>query len=176
MKPEKIILYTDSEAAQPHTMSGWKSSRGHFFDNEHAARYDGCTHVKCRHCGEPTKKPYTACDKCRADLELGQYCSLPQAEWDGVSVIYSDALDKYYNSLDEIYDDCKEGQDLSELRLLICKPNYVRPLEGDYCCDELADDMDVPSAVEEAMGAFNKAVAGIVLSWSPSSVALKLEK
>lgn len=36
--------------------------------------------------------------------------------------------------------------------------------------------MDVPAAVEEAMDAFNKAVAGIVLSWSPSDVALRLEK
>lgn len=172
----KIILQDSDEAAQPYTMTGWKSSNGHFYADESAARYDGCTHHPCRHCGEPAKKLYTACDKCRAKLEFERYCALPTAEWDGKSMLYSDTRDKYYSSLDNIYDEIEEGQDISELCLLICKPNYVRPLEGDYCCDELPDDMDVPAAVEEAMEAFNRAVAGIVLSWSPSDVALKLEK
>ena len=147
----KIILQDSEEAAQPYTMTGW-------------------THFKCCHCGEPVKKPYTDCDK----LEFERYCALPTAEWDGNSMLYSDTRDQYYGSLDDVYDEIEEGQDISELRLLICKPNYVTPLESNYCCDELADDMDVPAAVEEAMYAFNKAVAGIVLSWSPSNVRLKV--
>jgi hypothetical protein len=60
------------------------------------------------------------------------------------------------------------------MRLVICTPNYVRPLEPDYCSDDLAEDCDVPNKVEEAMDAFNAAVAGIVLSWSPGKTALEL--
>lgn len=172
----EIIMRDSDEAAKPYTAQGWLSSNGHFYTDESAARYDGSTHVKCRHCGEPAKKPYIACSRCRDRLEFERYCALPTAEWDGISMLYSDTNDKYYSHIGDAYDDAEEGQDLSELRLLICKPNYVRPLEGDYCCDDLADDMDVPTAVEEAMEEFNKAVAGIVLSWSPSSVALRLEK
>ena len=65
-------------------------------------------------------------------------------------------------------------QTLADLRLVICEPNYVRQLEPDYCCDELPDDGDVPDEVAEAMEAFNTAVAGIVLSWSPGKKALAL--
>jgi len=172
----KIILQDSDEAAQPCTVSGWRSGNGFFYTDEASARYAGCTHVLCKSCGKPTEKPYTLCEDCRAKAEFERYCALPIAEWDGKSMIYSDSRDKYYYDLADAYDDLEEGQDLSELRLLICKPNYVTPLESDYCCDELADDMDVPSAVEEAMEAFNKAVAGIVLSWSPSDVALKFKE
>jgi hypothetical protein len=63
---------------------------------------------------------------------------------------------------------------VEDLRLIVCEPNYVREIDNDYFFDELAEDGYIPGEVEEAMDAFNKAVAGIVLSWSPGSKALKL--
>lgn len=69
-----------------------------------------------------------------------------------------------------------ESQSLADLRLVICEPNYVRRLEPDYCCDELAEDGDVPDEVFEAMKEFNEAVACIVLSWSPGKTALALHQ
>jgi hypothetical protein len=174
MKEEKIIMHDSEEAAQPVTITLWKSSTGRLYDDERSARYDGSTHVDCKTCGEPAEKPYTLCDKCKAKAELERYLAMPSAEWDGVSMIYSDTRDQYYASPDEAYDEIEEGGDLSELRLIICEPNYVRPLEGEYCCDEMSEDGDLPNAVEEAMDVFNKSVDGIILSWSPSKVALKV--
>lgn len=87
---------------------------------------------------------------------------------------YSEALDEYFPDLSDAEDRLEEGQTLSDLMLLICVPNHVRPLDSDYCSDELAEDGDLPAAVEDAMAAFNKAVAGIVLSWSPGKFSLKL--
>lgn len=171
---EKIVLFDSDEAAQPHTMTGWKSRNGFFYDNEQVARYDGCTHVKCQYCGEPTRKHYTVCDKCRAANEIERYDAMPKAEWDGKAMLYSDARDEYYSDMDGAEDVLEEGETIESLRLIICEPNCVRPLDSDYCSDDLADDMELPDAISEAMDAFNKAVAGIVLSWSPSKFALKL--
>lgn len=168
----RIIMRDSDEAAKPYTAHGWLSSNGHFYTDESVARYDGCTHVACRHCGKPTPKSYTACDACRASAETARFYAMPEAAWDGVAMLYSDTHDTYYASPDDALDG---DETADEMRLVICTPNYVTPLEGDYCCDELADDMDVPAAVEEAMDAFNKAVAGIVLSWSPGKMRLKID-
>lgn len=100
---------------------------------------------------------------------------MPTVEWDGVAMIYSDSRDKYYSSPDDAYDDIEEDGDISEMRLIVCVPNYVRPLEGDYCCDEMSEDGDIPNAVEEAIDAFNKAVEGIILSWSPGKFRLDIK-
>jgi len=176
MNNEKIIMQNSDESAQPYTMTGWKSRRGMFFADEISARYDGCTHVSCKTCGEPTPRGYTVCGKCRDKIKFERYKAMPTAEWDGISMLYSETTDKFYGTPEDAYDEIEKDEDLSELRLVICKLNYVRPLEGDYCVDELAEDMDVPAVVAEAMDAFNAAVDGIALSWSPSKVALKVSE
>lgn len=171
---EKIVMFDSDEAAQPYTMTGWKSRNGFFYDNEQVARYDGCTHRKCNECDEPASKGYTVCDKCRARKEVERYNAMPVADWDGKTMLYSDARDEYYGDMDGAEDVLEEGETIESLRLIICKPNCVRPLDSEYCLDDLPDDMDLPDAISEAMDAFNKTVAGIVLSWSPSKFALKL--
>lgn len=171
---EKIIMFDDAEAAQPYTMTGWKSRNGLFYGDEQSARYDGSTHVKCKYCGEPTKKHYTACDKCREIKTIERYSAMPRAEWDGKAMLYSDARDEYYADMDSVEDCLDEGETIESLRLIICKPNGVMPLDSDYCSDDLADDMELPDEAWKAMDAFNKAVSGIVLSWSPSKFALKV--
>lgn len=174
MMTEKIIMHDSDEAAQPHTMDGWKSRNGFFYDNEQVARYDGCTHVKCQYCGEPAKKSWTACDKCRAAKEIERYDAMPKAEWDGKTMLYSDARDRYYVDIGDAEDVLEEGETIESLRLIICKPNCVSPLDSEYCSDDLPDDTDLPDIISEAMDAFNEAVAGIVLSWSPGKFALKV--
>src|SRR5574337_290529 len=128
------------------------------------ARYAGCTHVPCDRCGTPTPKGYTQCRGCRDLTYIAKYEAMPRAEWDGEAMLYSEARDQYYSTPDDAAEDLEEAQTLADLRLVICEPNHVRQLEPDYCCDELA----------EAMEAFNSAVAGIVLSWSPGKKALAL--
>jgi len=47
-EPEKIVPYDSAEAASIQTVTGWVSRSGRFWGNdEHMARYDGCTHRKC---------------------------------------------------------------------------------------------------------------------------------
>lgn len=171
---DKIVMFDDDEAAQPHTMTGWKSRDGFFYADEQTARYCGCTHRKCTECGEYTRKHYTLCDKCREIKQVERYNAMPRAEWDGKAMLYSDARDEYYADMDGAEDVIEEGETIESLRLIICEQNYVRPLDSDYCSDDLADDMDLPDEVCKAMDMFNKAVSGIILSWSPSKFALKV--
>ena len=53
---DTVILRDSPEAAEPVNMPVWKSRNGRVYFDEMAARYDGCTHVKCKDCGVPTPK------------------------------------------------------------------------------------------------------------------------
>lgn len=176
---EQIVMRDSPEAAQYRTdLKGWVSRDGFYFGDgstgEQTARYAGCTHVPCKRCGTPTPKLYTQCQGCRDLSYIAKYEAMPRAEWDGKALLYSEARDQYYSTPDDAAEDLEEGQTLADLRLVICTPNYVRQLEPDYCYDDLPEDGDVPDEVAEAMEAFNEAVAGIVLSWSPGKTALAL--
>ena len=49
MADKSVIMYDSPEAASIKTITGWVSSAGRFWgDNEHMARYDGSTHMKCK--------------------------------------------------------------------------------------------------------------------------------
>jgi hypothetical protein len=171
---DQIVLRDSPDAAKPHTMSGWVSRNGLFFADEDAARYDGCTHVACSECGAPARKPWTKCPECIARADIARYWAMPEAEWDGKAMLFSHASEQYFNSLEDAQDHLEHWQTLDSLRLIICEPNHVRPLDYDYCGDDLPDDDDeVPDAVAEAMDAFNKAIKGVVLSWSPGKYRLK---
>ena len=173
----KIVMRDSPEAAQYRTdIKGWVSRDGFYFGDgpqgERTARYSGCTHVPCDRCGAPTPRGYTQCRDCRELTYIAKYEAMPRAEWDGKAMLYSEARDQYYSTPDDAAEDLEDDQTLADLRLVICEPNYVRQIEPDYCCDDLPEDGDVPDEVAEAMEAFNAAVAGIVLSWSPGKTAL----
>ena len=179
MMSKQIVMRDSPEAAQYRTdLKGWVSRDGFYFGDgpqgERTARYAGCTHVPCERCDAPTPKGYTQCRGCRDLIYIAKYEAMPRAEWDGKALLYSEARDQYYSTPDDAAEDLEEDQTLADLRLVICEPNYVRQLEPDYCCDDLPEDGDVPDDVAEAMEAFNEAVAGIVLSWSPGKKALAL--
>ena len=181
MMSADIVMSDSSDAAQYRTdIKGWVSRCGHYFgdgpNSEEIARRDGCTHTACAQCGIPTRKGHPLCPECRALAWIAQYESMPRAEWDGKAMIYSDAMDKYYNSPNDAAGDLENGQTLADLRLVICEPNYVRQIERDFCEDEMPEDGELPDEVYEAMEVFNKAVADIVLSWSPGKFALAVPK
>ena len=176
---DEIVMRDSPEAAQYRTgISGWVSRHGHYHgdgpQSEASARYEGCTHVGCSDCGAPTRKGYTKCGECRNKAEIARHESRPRAEWDGKAMLYSDARDKFYESPDDAEDDLDDGETLADMRLVICEPIYARQLEPDYFADDMAEDGELPAAVEEAMEVFNKSVAGILLSWSPGKAALAL--
>jgi hypothetical protein len=84
MKTEPVVPFDSPEAAKQVTITGWISSDGRFYgDNEHLARYAGCTHRKCRTCDNIVEKCYIYCDSCTHKQALERYNALPTKEWDG---------------------------------------------------------------------------------------------
>ncbi len=93
-------------------------------------------------------------------------------------MLYSDKYDAYFNDTEEVEQFCRTRKiKLTDLDLIICQPNYARPIDiNDYLCDELAEDMDAPAELEEAANRFNEALLayGKPISWSPGEFALNL--
>lgn len=179
---DEIILIDDDRAAHYGTdISGWVSRDGIFYGDgpsgEQVARYSGCTHIPCSQCGTATPKGYTRCDACRERAEIERYEAMPEEDWDGRAMLYSQLTDRFYDGIDEAeYDaDEMEGQpSLSDMRLVICRPVYAHPLETDYFAVDMMDEAaSLPAQIEEAMDAFNAAIAGVILSWEPGRTRLR---
>ena len=171
-----IVLPTDPTAAEYRTdIEGWVSRRGAFFGpgdgGETAARYHGCTHVTCSRCGEGCSKGGAMCRKCLSDWAAEDYAKMPQRAWDGEAPLYSDAMDRYYSSIEEAEDDMAPGQSLDDLRLIICEPVYAK-LSADYFSDEIAEDGDYPDELLDAVDEFNRRMATCILSWRPGDYAV----
>ena len=179
-----IVMRDSPEAATYRTdIKGWVSRDGFYYGdgetNEATARYAGCTHVACKRCGKPVEKRWLACDGCRDLMDIERFEKMPRADWDGESMLYSNARDTYYNGLEDALDALEDGQTLADLRLVICTPNRGSPLTSDYFEDEWPEDGDdgsLPDEVYAAMDAFNAAIAAMrPLSWSPGKHALDLD-
>lgn len=173
-KEEKIIHYDSQEAAQFQTgLSGWVDRYGRFWGNdEHMARWSGCTHLNCTKCGEQIEvRSY--CRSCSHKTDVERYLSMPKQEWYGEEYLYSMSYDKYIYSNEELFDFLAETNTSPEdLMLVICEPNYLSQINSDYWCDDLTEDGDLPGNVESALEALNKAIrdAGPA-SYSPGNKA-----
>jgi len=175
---EELIMFDSDEAAHYRTdLSGWVSRKGCYWgDDERAARYDGCTHRPCEDCGEPAAKSLLVCNKCHQARDEARYAAMPKEEWDEDGMIYSNAVDKYFQSWDEIEEYCEEEEaDMESLMLIICEPNYLPLIPYDFGCDELTEDGELPDIVIQAIEDFNKVIkeAGPV-SFYPGKKALIL--
>lgn len=177
MKQEPVVMFDSPEAAKLVTLTGWVSRTGIFYgDNERIARYAGCTHRPCETCGAPTEKHYLKCDACREKADLERYLARPAAPW-AQGMIFSEATDEYYEDLDSFLEACFDYDtdipiDPIDLRPVLCEPNYARQLEEDFFGDELPEDGDLPDDIATAVEAFNAAIAGKILSWSPGKTRL----
>lgn len=171
-----VIHYDSPEAAQQVSVTGWRSRDGFFYgDDEHTARWAGCTHVNCRDCGAVIEKGSLICDACNEKAALARFLAMPRGPWTGQEMLYSQTRDKYYNSPDDAKDDLDQGQSLDDLRLVLCTPNMPRLLDFDDFSDDLPDDADhhdLPRELVAAVEAYNDvARACAPLSWSPGDVA-----
>lgn len=181
MTEEKIILAESDEAAKFVTgLSGWVDRHGKFHGkSEEMARYYGYTHKRCEECKEAIiRKGYRFCVDCREKKDLERYNKLEKKVWDGESYLYSDRDDVYFSDYQELHDYLDEHgiEDINNLRLVICEPNYLGEISEDYWSDDLPDDTDLPDSVLSALETFNAALkaAGIV-SWSPGKYAAIIE-
>jgi hypothetical protein len=170
---DKTILYDSEEAAQFKTgLSGWVDSKGTFWGkHEDMARYSGCTHKICE-CGNPMQKHWLRCEECREKRDIEKYDSMERKEWDGETPLYSHSADRYFFDADELLDYMEEYECTEkDLRLIICKPVFLRQLDDDYFSPE---EGELSIAVQNAIDELNEVIReeGAV-AWEPSKFAVK---
>lgn len=170
MKNEPTVHYNSLDAAEFVTVSGWRSRTGQFWgDNEHAARWGGCTHVACKDCGVPTPKSRLVCDACNTKRQDARYAALPLIEWDGETPLATFDGDQYFFDAESVDEWCETHEvDPADLQLVICEPQYLREVDIDYWEDSLPEDGEPGDAVLRALDALNAAVkAHGPASWLP---------
>lgn len=180
MKTKRIILNTSNEVAKFVTgIEGWIDRRGRFFGKEknaeEMARWSGCTHIVCPDCGKACPKSYIRCSDCIEKKAIERYKALECKEWDGKTPLYSDRDDKYFFNEQELTDYLEDSfdveSDMKSLRLVICEPVYLREIDTDHFCDELADDGELPEAVTDALDNLNAVIRDEdPVSWVPGKV------
>ena len=184
MAEKQVIMEDSPEAASIQTVTGWVSRAGRFWGNdERTARYDGSTHKRCE-CGSVIEQR-SYCRTCHDRKEIERWDAMPEVEWDGVSMLYSQSADQYFRDEQELSDYCADSDEPctpDDLRLIICTPNYLR--EVDLCethSDDMPEDGDescFAPEVQEALCALNKAIRESrtpdkAVSWSPGKTKPK---
>lgn len=169
MTTDKIIMYDSPEAAIFKTgIEGWVSSTGTFWGNdEHMARWSGCTHFKCKECGSAHRKSWTICKECRSkkqeEKEREAYAEMDVVEWDGKGFIATIDGNEYFSSWDEVNDYCHDlGLAVADLMLVICEGVELPEIDiNDYfsdCMHEDQDINDIDSDILDAVDELNKLI------------------
>ena len=186
---EKVIMSNSDEAATYRTdICGWVANGKFFGDGEDAeamARQAGSTHVLCIECGKLIENDgYTVrCDECvsrlREEREVVAYDKLEKKEWDGKTLLYSDAHNEWYHNVEEITDDLFEknegkkitDKDIEEMRLIIGEPDYYKPIEEEHWASQLSDEEDIPEDLLKAIESFNSEIKDMYSVWRQSKYA-----
>lgn len=169
----KNIHYHSDKAASLQTITGWVSSDGRFYGNdEHLARWAGCTHKTCP-CGKIMSKHFTICDTCRETKRVQHYRAMPEGD-PGGDMVYSDSCQRYFMDVDEAFDYASdEGCSIADLDLICCKPVHMREVDTEIWADDLPEDYSfedcVPKAIQEKLVELNQLIRDtrVVLSWWP---------
>lgn len=148
--------------------------------DKHMASYCCCTHRTCE-CGTVHSKSWTMCGNCRSKKEAERWFAKPEIEWDGQFPIADWGSDEYFFSADDLAEhlvDVEHGEEfrrVEDLRLTTCEPNKAREFDiNEWCCDELADDHDIPdgAAIDKQVNAI---IGGLgTLSYSMTGKRLRI--
>lgn len=165
----EIILDDSPEAAHKETREYWISRNGRAYNDERAARYDGCTHRRCDECKEPTDKFRIKCPTCRAKQLKEMYLRMPFKEWDGKEPLCLHDSDEFFWGEEDIEFFC-DTNDLKpeDLDLVICEPLMAREVDPmDIYGDCLPEEGDLPDELEEAFKELNEKIRAYKtpLSW-----------
>ncbi len=179
---KSVILPESPEAARKMEVTLWVSREGLAYNDEEIARYAGCTHVKCRECGEIIEKIYTICDSCNEKIKQEKYLKLPKEKWDGETIFYSDKFNEYFGSIEELEDAINEENsedkpwikaDAEEYRILKCVPVFPDCLNSDHWEDCYPDDSEEWEELEDLIADFNKKLSKIKpISYTYTRIAL----
>lgn len=174
----EIVMEDSGEAASYKTVTGWVSRTGQFWGtDERMARYCGSTHKTCK-CGVVVEQR-SYCRACHDKVQVAKFEAKEKTPWDGVSMIYSDAHDRYFSDTGEVSDYAYDNElSLASLRLIICEPTMAREIDyDDHYCDDLPEDGEIPADIADAFEELNAVIRACTtpLSWSPGEFALCLE-
>lgn len=178
MKTEKIVMMDSDEAASIQTITGWVDRNGRFWgDDERMARWCGATHLKCKNKPDehPIHSTHGYCEECHRESRQAKLAAMERAVWKGEPLVIFDD-DTYFFDIDSLADYCWENSVLpSELKLMICEPNYPPYFDVEQHCEEIIPDggdcYSLSQAVLDAADALNKAIKeSEPVSWGQSNL------
>ena len=169
----------------------------YFGEDEASARRSGCTAYRCETCGATISKYHALCPSCINQRKIKKYNAMPEKEWDGVAMLYSDALDVWFGDIDEAREDAELNKkireytkancasellpfELKDLRLIIGeRVNFFTLDPSEIYADILPDNHDdVPKEIEAAFYEMNKKIREYTkancASWEVGIYRLKL--
>lgn len=162
---EKIVLMDSPEAASIQTLTGWVDRQGRYWGNdENQARWCGATHRKCKN--KPDEHPvhctHGYCEECHRESRQAKFAEMERVVWAGEPLVIFDD-DQYFFDIETLADYCWENSVLpSELKLMICEPNYPPYFDVEQHCEEIIPDggdcYSLPQAVLDAADSLNKAI------------------
>ncbi len=163
----KEVRYDSPEAATYKTgLSGWVNRSGQFWgEDEHMARWSGCTHQLCG-CGAVIEKGRGRCRSCQGTKDMVTYHALPVEKWDGTTPLCVFNEERFFFG-EDVLDYLADHPEPEEVRICKCKPGYLGQISSENWCDDLPEDGELPGEVEAAVEALNKviAAAGPVCWW-----------
>lgn len=177
MKEVKEHIHYDSpEAAQPITVTAWKTPQGTIYLDERAARYSGCTHHACE-CGKDAEKNYIMCPECRQKATVERWQKMPAKEWDGSEPVTIFNGDEYFFSEDDLIEYCEDHDCKPEdLMLVFCEENHYGSIDAGYWEDVIPEEGDIPKALEQKLDEFNDFIKTLpAASYSPAKVRVTLK-
>ncbi len=181
-KETAIILPESNESAEYRTdIKGWVSAGGHWYLDEHIARWAGATHIHCEECGEIIPKRWIyICDKCRDKKDKERYYAMPEGEWEVDAPITMVGGDIYFWDEDEILEYAYNYElRIENMMLVMCEPVYAREIEPDEYYEY---DLPLEQKLEEVNEDLYNKIMGVneyirehkpILSWSPSKYRMK---
>lgn len=177
MREKQTVRYDSDEAATFKTgLSGWVSRDGHFWgDNEHMARWSGCTHTICV-CGTAVEKGRVRCDSCQAKEDLEKFLAMEMVEWDGTTPVCTFKDDRFFFSDGDVLDYLADQEHPEDERLVLCVPGRLSYISEDNWCDDLPEDGELPDAVAVKLAELNEAIKNApTVCWWAGKQRINLE-
>lgn len=172
MEKDKIIMYDSPEAGRFVTVQVWEvdNPNGKIYTHqEHTARWNNCTHMKCD-CGGIRPKSYTICENCIAKKKRERYNALPFEEWDLIKPVVDWDGDEYFFDIDTLNDYMYDNE-IEEIELLVCEPIHYRTIDSGTVADDSYDEWEPTKDLEDKIEEFNKFLKTLPPhSWRPGKI------
>ena len=131
---EDVIL-PQKETIEVYNVGTAESPR--YIVTEKSAREALATHSECSTCGHTYRKS-SYCENCSDKRAVERYQNKPFKEWDGETPLCIYNTDQYFFSEEDLQDYIEDNGEPTEL--VICSPNYLRPIEEDYWEDIIPEN------------------------------------